>query len=158
MLETTPETQRVLVVDDNAYTLRIVQHTLEGAGYTVSTAISGPEGLKLITRYGLPHLAIVDMHMPEMSGFEFCRAIHDFSDVPVIMLTAVNTEEAIVEGLEKHAEDYIVKPFNPPELVARVRRAVSYTHLRAHETVLDLVCRLLLEKKKTKTSCRTSCL
>ena len=79
MLETTPETQRILVVDDNAYTLRIVQHTLEGAGYTVSTAISGPEGLKLITRYGLPHLAVVDMHMPEMSGFEFCRAIHDLS-------------------------------------------------------------------------------
>ena len=141
MLETTPETQRVLVVDDNAYTLRIVQHTLEGAGYTVSTAISGPEGLKLITRYGLPHLAIVDMHMPEMSGFEFCRAIHDFSDVPVIMLTAVNTEEAIVEGLEKHAEDYIVKPFNPPELVARVRRVLArmedYTYTLDSTTRID---------------------
>jgi DNA-binding response OmpR family regulator len=141
MLETTPETQRIMVVDDNAYTLRIVQHTLEGAGYTVSTAISGPEGLKLITRYGLPHLAIVDMHMPEMSGFEFCRAIHDFSDVPVIMLTAVNTEEAIVEGLEKHAEDYIVKPFNPPELVARVRRVLArmedYTYTLDSTTRID---------------------
>jgi len=141
MLETTPETQRIMVVDDNAYTLRIVQHTLEGAGYTVSTAISGPEGLKLITRYGLPHLAIVDMHMPEMSGFEFCRAIHDFSDVPVIMLTAVNTEEAIVEGLEKHAEDYVVKPFNPPELVARVRRVLArmedYTYTLDSTTRID---------------------
>lgn len=113
MLESTPETQRIMVVDDSAYTLRIVQHTLEGAGYTVSTAISGPEALKLITRYGLPHLAIVDYHMPEMSGFEFCRTIHEFSDVPVIMLTAVSTEETIIEGLEQHAEDYVVKPFNP---------------------------------------------
>lgn len=134
MLETTPDNQRILVVDDNAYTLRIVQHTLEQAGYEVSTAISGPEGLKNITRHGLPHLAIVDYHMPEMSGFEFCHTIHEFSDVPVIMLTAVNTEDTVIEGLEKHAEDYIVKPFNPPELVARVRRVLArmedyaYTH------------------------------
>jgi DNA-binding response OmpR family regulator len=125
MLETTPETQRIMVVDDNAYALRIAQHTLEQAGYTVSTAISGAEGLKLINRYGLPHLAIVDLHMPEMSGFEFCRQIHEFSDVPVIMLTAANSEETIIEGLEQHAEDYIVKPFNPPELVARVRRVLA---------------------------------
>jgi len=141
MLESTPETQRIMVVDDSAYTLRIVQHTLEGAGYTVSTAISGPEALKLITRYGLPHLAIVDYHMPEMSGFEFCRTIHEFSDVPVIMLTAVNTEETIVEGLEEHAEDYIVKPFNPPELVARVRRVLArmedYTYTLDSTTRID---------------------
>jgi DNA-binding response OmpR family regulator len=81
------------------------------------------------------------MHMPEMSGFEFCRAIHDFSDVPVIMLTAVNTEETIVEGLEKHAEDYMVKPFNPPELVARVRRVLArmedYTYTLESTTRID---------------------
>ncbi|MCL4805370.1 MAG: response regulator transcription factor [Anaerolineae bacterium] len=141
MLETTPETQRVLVVDDNTYTLRIVQHTLEQAGFEVSTAVSGPDGLKHINRYGLPHLAIVDLHMPEMSGFEFCRAIHDFSDVPVIMLTAANTEETIVEGLEEHAEDYIVKPFNPPELIARVRRVLArmedYTYTLESTTRID---------------------
>lgn len=141
MLETTPETQRVLVVDDNTYTLRIVQHTLEQAGYEVSTAVSGPDGLKHINRYGLPHLAIVDLHMPEMSGFEFCRTIHEFSDVPVIMLTAANTEETIVEGLEEHAEDYIVKPFNPPELIARVRRVLArmedYTYTLESTTRID---------------------
>lgn len=141
MLESTPETHRILVVDDNTYTLRIVQHTLEQAGYEVSTAISGPEGLKLINRHGLPHLAIVDIHMPEMSGFEFCYTIHEFSDVPVIMLTAVNTEETIIEGLEKHAEDYIVKPFNPPELVARVRRVLArmedYTYTLDSTTRID---------------------
>jgi DNA-binding response OmpR family regulator len=124
MLDSSDETQRILVVDDNTYTLRIVQHTLEQAGYHVSTAVSGQEALKLINRYGLPHLAVVDLHMPGMSGFEFCRKVHDFSDVPVIMLTAVDSEETIIEGLEKHAEDYIVKPFNPPELVARVNRVL----------------------------------
>jgi DNA-binding response OmpR family regulator len=141
MLETTNETQRILVVDDNTYTLRIVQHTLEQAGYDVSTAISGPEGLKLIQRHGLPHLAIVDIHMPEMSGYEFCRTLHEFSDVPVIMLTAVNAEETIVEGLEQHAEDYIVKPFNPPELIARVRRVLArmedYTYTLDATTRID---------------------
>ncbi|MFO7661504.1 MAG: response regulator transcription factor [Chloroflexota bacterium] len=141
MLESTPQTQRILVVDDNTYTLRILQHTLEQAGFEVSTAISGPEGLKLINRYGIPHLAIVDIHMPDMSGFEFCRTIHEFSDVPVIMLTAVSTEDTIIEGLEEHAEDYIVKPFNPPELIARVRRVLGrmedYTYTLDSSTRID---------------------
>ena len=141
MLESPPETQRILVVDDNSYTLRIVQHTLEQAGYEVSTAISGPEGLKLINRHGLPHLAIVDLHMPEMSGFEFCRTIHEFSDVPVVMLTAANSEETIIEGLDEHAEDYMVKPFNPPELIARVRRVLGrmedYTYTLESTTRID---------------------
>jgi DNA-binding response OmpR family regulator len=141
MLENDNETQRIMVVDDNTYTLHIVNHTLEQAGFEVSTAISGPEALKLIKRHGLPHLAIVDLHMPEMSGFEFCRELHDFSDVPVIMLTAVTTEETIIEGLEDHAEDYIVKPFNPPELVARVRRVLGrmddYTYTLDSTTRID---------------------
>jgi DNA-binding response OmpR family regulator len=141
MLESVPETQRILVVDDNAYTLRLVQHALEQAGFEVSTAISGPEALTLINRHGLPHLAIVDLHMPEMSGFEFCRTIHEFSDVPVIMLTAANSEETIIEGLEQHAEDYVVKPFNAPELIARVRRVLGrmedYTYTLESTTRVD---------------------
>ncbi|MFN2302770.1 MAG: response regulator transcription factor, partial [Anaerolineales bacterium] len=124
MIESPSDIQRVLVVDDNTYTLRLVKHTLEMAGYQVSTAVSGEEALTLIKRYGLPHLAVVDLHMPGMSGFEFCHAVHDFSDMPVIMLTAVGSEETIIEGLEKHAEDYIVKPFSGPELIARVSRVL----------------------------------
>ncbi|MCP5098738.1 MAG: response regulator transcription factor [Chloroflexi bacterium] len=119
------ESQRILAVDDNAFTLRIVQHTLEQAGYQVVTATSGQDALKLINRHGMPHLAIVDLHMPLMSGFEFCHQVHQFCDMPVIMLTAVNTEETIIEGLEQHADDYIVKPFNPTELVVRVRRVLG---------------------------------
>lgn len=124
MLDPAVEPQTILAVDDNDYTLRIVQHTLESAGFRVLTAISGRDALKMITRYGIPHLAIVDLHMPVMSGFEFCRAVREFSDLPVIMLTAVNSEATIIEGIEKYAEDYIVKPFNPPELIARVQRVL----------------------------------
>ena len=125
MLDTIDTIKRILTVDDNAYTLRIVKFTLEQAGYEVVTAVSGREALRIINRHGIPHLAIVDLHMPEMSGFEFCHAVREFSDMPIIMLTAVNAEETIVEGIGKYAEDYMVKPFNPPELVARVRRVLQ---------------------------------
>lgn len=126
MSESNGKEQTVLVVDDNAYTLRIVDHTLKMAGFKVFTVASGEEALEMIGKQGLPDLAIVDLHMPPgMSGFEFCRTIHQYSDLPVIMLTAVNEENTVLEGLEKHAEDYIVKPFNPGELVARVKRILQ---------------------------------
>lgn len=124
MLDSTQESQRILAVDDNTYTLRIVQHTLEHAGFKVSTAVSGKEALNLINRHGMPHLLLVDWHMPGMSGIEFCRIVKDFSDIPIIMLTAVNNEEDIAKTIEQYAEDYIVKPFSPAELVARVKRVL----------------------------------
>jgi DNA-binding response OmpR family regulator len=126
MTDTPEELQKVLVVDDNSYTLRIVRHTLQTAGYDVHTAASGETALSHIAERGLPHLAIVDLHMPPgMSGFEFCRSVHQYSDLPIIMLTAVDDKDTVLEGLEKHAEDYIVKPFSPGELVARVRRLMQ---------------------------------
>jgi DNA-binding response OmpR family regulator len=141
MLDDVYEPQKILAVDDNAYTLRIVQHTLERAGYQVMTAVSGQDALQLINRHGIPHLAVVDLHMPIMSGFEFCHAVREFSDMPVIMLTAVNTEETIIEGLEKYAEDYIIKPFNPNELVARIKRVLrrmgDYTYTLDAITQVD---------------------
>ncbi|HID52421.1 MAG TPA: response regulator transcription factor [Anaerolineae bacterium] len=141
MFDSPAESQRILVVDDNTYTLRIVKHTLEMAGYEVTTAVSGEDALKMIHRYGMPHLALVDLHMPMMSGFEFCREVREFSDMPIIMLTAVNTEETIIEGLEKYAEDYIVKPFNSDELAARVgrvlRRMSNYNYTLESTTRID---------------------
>jgi DNA-binding response OmpR family regulator len=141
MLDPSFETQRILAVDDNAFTLRIVQHTLEQAGFEVVTAVSGQEALKIINRHGIPHLAIVDLHMPIMSGFEFCHAVREFSDMPIIMLTAANTEETIIKGLEQYAEDYIIKPFNPNELVARVKRVLrrvdDYSYTRESTTRID---------------------
>lgn len=124
MLDSPSETRKILAVDDNSFTLRIVQHTLEQAGYQVTTAVSGEDALNNINRHGIPHLAVVDLHMPVMSGFEFCRQVREFSDLPIIMLTAVNNEATIIEGLENYAEDYIIKPFNPSELVARVNRVL----------------------------------
>ncbi|MCB8988493.1 MAG: response regulator transcription factor [Ardenticatenaceae bacterium] len=125
-MENSEQETLILVVDDNQYTQRIVQFALENAEFKAVTASSGEEALEILQSRGLPHLAIVDIHMPPgMSGFEFCHTVHQFSDLPVILLTAVNEEETVIEGLEKYAEDYIIKPFNPGELVARVRRVLT---------------------------------
>ncbi|MCA9997033.1 MAG: response regulator transcription factor [Anaerolineales bacterium] len=142
IVESSDQEKTVLAVDDNLYTLRIVQQALEQSDFKVLTATSGEEALKLISRLGLPHLAVVDLHMPPgMSGFEFCRSVHQYSDMPIIMLTAVNEESTVVEGLEQHAEDYIVKPFNPGELVARVRRVLrrmgDFAYTLSPETAVD---------------------
>ncbi|MBP6471182.1 MAG: response regulator transcription factor [Chloroflexi bacterium] len=131
----------ILVVDDNQYTLRIVQFALQNASFKAITASSGEEALGILHTEGLPHLAVVDLHMPPgMSGFEFCHTVHQFSDLPIIMLTAVNEEETVIEGLEKYAEDYMIKPFNPGELVARVRRVLK--HLGGFAFHLDALTRI----------------
>lgn len=119
------ESAHILVVDDSQLVLRLVRTALEEAGYEVKTASSGEEALELIRRFGLPHLALVDINMaPGMDGFEFCEAVHAFSDLPVIMLTAASEESTIVQALNQFAEDYVTKPFNIEELIARVRRVL----------------------------------
>ncbi len=116
----------ILAVDDNAYTLRLVEHALRTANFKALAVMSGEDALQAISSTGLPDLAIVDLHMPGgISGFELCHSVHQFSDLPVIMLTAAGDEGTILEGLEKHAEDYVVKPFTPGELVARVNRILG---------------------------------
>lgn len=123
MFDDTIQIKRILAVDDDPNALAIVRHTLEMAGFDVMTASSGEDALLFIRRFGLPHLAIVDYQMPPgMNGFEFCRAVRAFSDLPIIMLTAVDEAEKIVASLEAFADDYVVKPFNPNELTARVQR------------------------------------
>ncbi|MDQ1301775.1 MAG: Transcriptional regulatory protein WalR [Chloroflexota bacterium] len=116
--------QRILVVDDDPAIVRLVKDKLEGAGYAVFTANSGRQALDAIARRGMPHLAIVDINMPVMGGFEFCQAVQEFSDLPVVMLSAVDEEETIIQGINRFAEDYVVKPFSPRELLARVQRVL----------------------------------
>jgi DNA-binding response OmpR family regulator len=120
----TTEIKRILAVDDDPKIRRLVELKLDHAGFEVRTAASGQEALDIIAQYGLPHLAIVDIMMPGMSGFEFCEAVQEFSDLPVIMLTAVDDEDMIIQGIERFAEDYVIKPFSPRELLARVQRVL----------------------------------
>jgi len=118
--------QRILIVDDNEYTLRIVHHVMQKAGFQVWTAVSGEKALKILDEKGLPDLAIVDYHMlPGMSGFEFCQTVHQYTDLPVIMLTAVHDEDLVKYALENHVEDFIQKPFSAPVLLARVENVLD---------------------------------
>jgi DNA-binding response OmpR family regulator len=114
---------RILIVDDDAMAREILKRILEHAGYEVMTAGSGPEALRKLHE-GIPHLVVVDLMMPEMDGFELCRRIKSHLDVPIVILSAVAAVESKVEGLQMYAEDYIVKPFEKEELVARVQRVL----------------------------------
>lgn len=116
----------LLLVDDSTDTLQIASFALKKSGFSVVTAISGEEALEKIQTLGLPHMVVVDINMPPgMDGFEFCRRLHQFSEVPVIMLTVVDEEDTIVEALKQYAEDYVLKPFDPYELAARVQRVLQ---------------------------------
>jgi len=114
---------RILIVDDDAMAREILRRILEHSGYEVMTAGSGPEALRKLHE-GIPHLVVVDLMMPEMDGFELCRRIKSHLDVPIMILSAVAAVESKVEGLQMYAEDYVVKPFEKEELVARVQRVL----------------------------------
>jgi DNA-binding response OmpR family regulator len=116
---------RILVVDDEPGIVVMLTTKLELAGFEVLSAGNGKQALDVIAENGLPHLAIVDIIMPEMDGLTFCQKVRQFSDLPIVMLTSVEDEDTIVKTIELYAEDYITKPFRPREVVARVKRVLS---------------------------------
>lgn len=111
---------KILVVDDELKIVRTVRAYLEQAGFTVVSAGDGKTALSIF-RHEKPGLVVLDLGLPEMDGLDVTRAIRKESDVPIIMLTARVEETDKLIGLEVGADDYIVKPFSPRELVARVR-------------------------------------
>ena len=111
---------RVLVVDDERMVTEVVEQYLLREGYEVSMAADGIEAVRLAQEWA-PDLVVLDLMLPGMDGFEVCRQLRRDSQVPIIMLTARGEESDRVVGLELGADDYIVKPFSPRELVARVK-------------------------------------
>ncbi len=111
---------RILVIDDDDKLTHLLQLFLSRNGFDVSVANSGQEGLKLAYQVH-PDLIILDVMMPGMDGMVTCERLREVSDVPIVMLTAKGTEQDIVGGLEKGADDYIVKPFRVAELLARIK-------------------------------------
>ena len=116
--------RRILVVDDDPDIVMTVALTLELEGFEVMKAASAEEAERQIERHGLPHLALVDIMMPGTDGLEFCRKVQSYCDLPVILLTAVDDDATKVRSIEEIAEDYVTKPFHPPELMARVKRVL----------------------------------
>lgn len=134
-------TPRILLVDDEPDIRWTVSQVLEDEGFEVTTAGSAEEALSRIETEGIPHLAVVDIMMPEIDGLELCRRLHEFSDLPVILLTAVDDQRTITQAIRQFAEDYVVKPFDPDELAARVRRVLArfetFEHASGPALVID---------------------
>ena len=114
------DTRRILLVEDEKVFRDAVAAYLEREGYWVTPAEDGQVALDAFTKHRF-ELVVLDLMLPKVSGEEVCRQIRNASDVPIIMLTAKGEEEDRIAGLELGADDYLVKPFSPRELVARVR-------------------------------------
>jgi len=127
---------RVLVVDDEPMVLEVVTAYLERDGYRVSTATNGSEALAAVESMR-PDLLVLDVMLPEIDGFDLLGRIRRTSDMPVILLTARTEEPDRVLGLELGADDYVVKPFSPRELAARVRSVLRRAQPRTGESTLE---------------------
>jgi class 3 adenylate cyclase len=130
---------RILVVDDTAANIQTLAGTLKEQGYQISVATNGRQALEVVGRVR-PDLILLDVMMPEMDGFETCRRLKasaDTNDIPVIFLTARTETEDIVKGFELGAVDYVPKPFNAHELLARVNTHLTMDRLhRENERLL----------------------
>ena len=118
--------KRILIVDDELSILKFLRSNLEDRGYTAISATNGEEALHIIERE-LPDLIILDVMMPKMDGFEVCRQLREWSQIPIIMLSARGDEKDKVKCLDLGADDYIVKPFGANELMARVSAVLRRT-------------------------------
>lgn len=116
--------EKVLVIDDEETTVQLIGMLLERRGFEVIKAYRAEEGLRKAYRHQ-PDLVLLDIMMPDMDGWEVCKRLREMSDVPIIFLTARGEVKDVVRGLEMGADDYVVKPYDNDELVARVR-----AHLR----------------------------
>ncbi|NTW28136.1 MAG: response regulator transcription factor [Coriobacteriia bacterium] len=121
------ETRRILLVEDEKTIRSAVAAYLEREGYWVTPAEDGEAALEAFGKYRFD-LVVLDLMLPKVSGEVVCRTIRDVSDTPIIMLTAKGEEEDRIAGLELGADDYLVKPFSPRELVARVRALLRRAH------------------------------
>jgi DNA-binding response OmpR family regulator len=112
--------QKILIIEDEEGIIHLLNLYLKDAGYDVVVAMDGADGLALHVRTH-PDLVILDIMLPALDGFEVCRRIRSWSKTPILMLTARGDEEDRIQGLDLGADDYLVKPFSPRELVSRVR-------------------------------------
>ena len=113
----------ILVVDDDPALLRVMKIALRGLGYEVRTAATGDSGLAETALHS-PDAVVLDLGLPDLDGVEVCRRIREWSDVPIIVLSADATEDRKIDALDSGADDYVTKPFSMGELQARLRVAL----------------------------------
>lgn len=120
--------KRILIVDDEPRYLRLLEANLRTEGYEVATAQDGVQAVDIFSSQPID-LILLDIMMPRMDGFSTCQRIREYSNVPIIMLTAKGEEQDRVRGLDLGADDYLVKPFSATELLARVRAVLRRTQI-----------------------------
>jgi two-component system KDP operon response regulator KdpE len=131
-----PVRPAVLLVDDDPTLLSVLGRRVGRAGFDARTASSGWAALKHLEQ-SWPALLVVDLMMPGMDGFELCRRVKQIADLPIIVLSAVDDPESKVSANELYAEDYVTKPFDPDELVARIQRILRRAAIGSPQISLD---------------------
>jgi len=130
--------QRILLVEDDANLAEFTQWQLEHHGYEVKVALRGQDGLDVLNKWP-PDLVILDIMMPDMDGWAVAQHIREKSDVPIIFTTAMGTEKDVERGLDLGADDYLIKPFGPRELLARIRAVMRRQGRQGSESGVDRV-------------------
>jgi two-component system KDP operon response regulator KdpE len=132
--------EKILVVDDEPRVVQLVRKVLEAVGYQVVAAASGEPAIEMVA-LEQPDLVLLDILLPhDLDGYEVCRRIREFSEVPVIMLTAKALESDVLHGFDVGADDYLTKPFNAKELVARVKAVLRRTQRPEEMVTATLTC------------------
>jgi two-component system KDP operon response regulator KdpE len=133
-------TDKILVVDDEPRVVRLVGEVLKALGYAIITAGDGPSALEAVT-FEQPDLILLDVLLPHgMDGYAICRRVREFSDTPVIMLTAKATESDLLRGFDAGADDYLTKPFSAKELAARVKAVLRRSARPDEKVTAALAC------------------
>ena len=112
---------KILLVEDDPITNKLIIDYMTKHGYDVTGSMDGPEALEHVRQRGLPHIALIDLNLPTMHGFDLSSKLKAMGDVPIIFVTSTGDTETVVQGLKKYAEDFITKPFELRELEARVQ-------------------------------------
>ena len=142
---------RALVVDDEPQILRALRVALRANGYDVSEAETGEAAIDAVAM-GRPDVVILDLALPDLDGIEVCRRLREWTQVPIIVLSAHGDDQAKVRALDEGADDFVTKPFSVPELLARMRVAIRHASrlnqdgeqvVRAGDVVIDLARRVV---------------
>ena len=112
---------KVLLVEDDTSINKLIGDYLSKHGYEIAAVTDGPDALEHVKAHGLPHIALIDLALPTMHGFELSNRLKSMADVPIIFVTSTGDTDTIVEALKKYAEDFVVKPFELRELEARIQ-------------------------------------
>ncbi|MCM2674123.1 response regulator transcription factor [Alkalicoccobacillus plakortidis] len=143
------QTPIILVVDDEKELLQLVVSYLENEKYVVYTATDGYEALQTLETESID-LVILDIMMEGIDGFELCKRIRESSSIPVVMLTAKSSEDDRIRGLKLGADDYVIKPFSPRELMARVEAVLRRMHVGQTNLHTIEIAELLIDKNGRK--------